>query len=99
MPHLSPQTLTEVEQRALLRATASQPRDQLIFSLALGTGLRLAEIGGLDVADVFFPDGTPRVRVRLRPEIAKNGRAGDVFLPDARVSPHGSKLILRSRAG
>jgi len=39
MPHLSPQTLTEVEQRALLRASASHPRDQLVFSLALGTGL------------------------------------------------------------
>ncbi len=85
MPHLSPQTLTEAEQRRLLRATAAHPRDHLIFSLALGTGLRLAEIVGLDVGDVFFPGGAPRVRVRLRPEIAKSGRAGDVFLPDALV--------------
>ncbi len=85
MPHLSPQTLTEAEQRRLLRATAAHPRDHLIFSLALGTGPRLAEIVGLDMGDVFFPDGTPRIRVRLRPEIAKNGRAGDVFFPDALV--------------
>jgi integrase len=48
MPHLSPQTLTEAEQRRLRRATAAHPRDHLIFSLALGTGLRLAEIVGLD---------------------------------------------------
>jgi hypothetical protein len=42
MPHLSPQTLTEAEQRRLRRATADHPRDHLLFSLALGTGLRLA---------------------------------------------------------
>jgi integrase/recombinase XerC len=82
MPHLSPQTLTTSEQEALLQATAGHPRDHLIFSLALGTGLRLAEIVGLDVGDLYFPDGALRVRVRLRPAIAKNGRAGDVFLPD-----------------
>jgi len=83
MPHLSPQTLTEAEQQRLRRATAAHPRDHLIFSLALGTGLRLAELVGLDVGDVFFPDGAPRGRVRLRAEIAKRHRAGDVFLPDA----------------
>jgi integrase len=85
MPHLSPQTLTEAEQRRLRRATAAHPRDHLIFSLALGTGLRLAEIVGLDVGDVYFPDGAPRGRVRLRREIAKRHRAGDVFLPDVLV--------------
>ncbi len=83
MPHLSPQTLTHAEQRAILRATAKNPRDHLIYSLALGTGLRLAEIVGLNVGDVYTLDGKPKNRVRLRPEIAKNGRAGDVFLPDA----------------
>jgi integrase len=46
------------------RATASNLRDHTIISLALGTGLRLAEIVGLNVGDVFAPDGTPRVRVR-----------------------------------
>jgi integrase len=81
MPYLSPQTLTRAEQEALLRATSGHPRDHLIFSLALGTGLRLAEIVGLDVGNVFFPDGTPRGRIRLR--ITKNGRPGDAFLPDA----------------
>jgi site-specific recombinase XerC len=54
----------------------------MLVSLALGTGLRLAEIVGLDIGDVFLPGGQPRVRVRLRPEIAKRGRAGDVFLLD-----------------
>jgi site-specific recombinase XerC len=84
MPYLSPPSLTRSEQAALLQATASHPRDHLLFSLALGTGLRLAEIVGLNVGDVFSPDG-PRSRIRLRREIAKGGRAGDVFLPDALV--------------
>ena len=83
MPYLSPPTLTQAEQRALLQSTAAHPRDHLVISIALGTGLRLGEIVGLNVGDVFFPDGKPRTRVRLRREIAKGGRAGDVFLPDA----------------
>jgi len=53
MPHLSPQTLTQAEQRAILRATAGNPRNHLIYSLALGTDLRLAEIVGMNVGDVY----------------------------------------------
>jgi len=83
MPHLSPPTLTHSEQKAILRMTARNPRDHLIYSLALGTGLRLAEIVGLNVEDVYIKDRTPRTRLRIRPEIAKGGRTGDVFLPDA----------------
>src|SRR5262245_37495480 len=85
MPHLSPPTLTAAEQQAILAATADgKPRDHMIFSLAFGTGLRLAELVGLNVGDVYFPDGRPRARVRIRPEIAKGGRQADVFLPDGR---------------
>jgi hypothetical protein len=51
MSYLSPQTLTAAEQRRLRRATAARPRDHLIFSLALGRGLRLAEIVGLNIAE------------------------------------------------
>jgi len=83
MPYLSPPTLTRSEQQALLEASSCHPRDHLIFSLALGTGLRLSNIIWLDVGDVFFPGGKSRSRVRLRREIAKGGRVGDVFLPDA----------------
>src|SRR5439155_2087512 len=81
----SPPTLTASEQAAVLSATAGSPHDHMIYSLALGTGLRLAEIVGLNVADVFTSEGTPRSRVRIRPEIAKGGRSGDVFLPDALI--------------
>jgi integrase/recombinase XerC len=86
MPHLAPPTLTTAEQKAILRATTANQRDHTIYSMALGTGLRLAELVGLNVGDVFAPDGTPRVRVRIRPEIAKGGRAADVFLPDRLVT-------------
>jgi integrase len=86
MPHLSPTTLTADEQRLILRATAGNVRDHLIISLALGTGLRLAEIVGLDVGDVYGPGGVVKVRVRVRREIAKGGRAADVFVPDRLVA-------------
>jgi site-specific recombinase XerC len=86
VPPLSPTTLTTDEQRVILRVTAGNVRDHTIISLALGTGLRLAEIVGLDVGDVFAADGTPRVRVRVRAAIAKGGRAADVFLPDRLVT-------------
>jgi len=86
VPHLSPTTMTTDEQQLILRVTADSARDHTIISLALGTGLRLAEIVGLDVGDVFFPGGTPRTRVRVRREIAKGGRAADIFLPDRLVA-------------
>ena len=86
MPHLSPTTLTQAEQRTILAATKQNPRDHLIYSLALGTGLRLGEIVGLNVGDVFNGNGRPRTRIRIRPEIAKRGKAGDVFLPDKLVA-------------
>jgi integrase/recombinase XerC len=79
---LSSTTLTRSDQVTLLEGASDRPREALLVSLALGTGLRLAEIVGLDVGDLYLPGGPPRVRVRLRPEIAKRGRAGDVFLPD-----------------
>jgi integrase len=64
LSHLSPATVTTDEQRLILRATAANVRDHTMIGLALGTGLRLAEIVGLDVGDVFARDGAPRVRVR-----------------------------------
>ena len=83
--YLSPPTLTADEQKLILRTTAKHPRDNLIISMALGTGLRLSELLGLNVGDVFAPDGTPKTRIQVRREIAKRGRVGDVFLPDMLV--------------
>ena len=62
MPYLSPSTLTQDEQKLILRATAKHARDHVIISLALGTGLRLGELVGLNVGDVYAPDGTPKAR-------------------------------------
>ena len=76
MPYLSPPTLTADEQKLILRVTAKHPRDHLIISMALGTGLRVSELIGLNVGDLFFADGTPKTRVRVRAEIAKGRRAG-----------------------
>ena len=85
MSHLSPTTLTQAEQKLILRATARHPRDHVIISMALGTGLRLGELVGLNVGGVYAPDGSPKVRVRIRREIAKRGRTGDAFIPDRLV--------------
>lgn len=83
MPCIAPRTLTQAEQELVLRVTAGHPRDHAIISIALGTGLRLAELVALDVADLFTEAGEPRTRVHVRAEIAKGGRAADCFLPDA----------------
>ena len=99
MPYLAPPSLTRAEQETLLRASSVHPRDHLILSLALGTGLRLAEIVGLNVGDVFLPDRRPRGRIRLRREIAKGGRVGDVFLPDALIPKLGRFWTYKRHAG
>ena len=63
MPYLSPPTLTRQEVESLLGATASHPRDHLIIALGLGTGLRLGEVVGLNVGDVYLPDALlPKVK-------------------------------------
>jgi integrase len=56
MLHLSPPTLTQAEQRAILRATAGNARDHLIYRLALATGLTLVEVAGMNFDDVHRPD-------------------------------------------
>ena len=57
-----------------------------ICVVAVQTIVGVAEIGGLDVGDVFAPNGTPRTRARVRAAIAKGGQAADVFLPDRLVA-------------
>ncbi len=86
MPHHSPPALIAAEQRAILAATAVNVRDRITFSMALGCGLRLTELVGLNLGDVLMPDGTSRVRVRIRKEIAMGGRAADASLPDRLVA-------------
>lgn len=62
-----PVTLTDAEQRAVLRETgelAERFRDHLIIAMALGCGLREHELAALDVMDV----------VPTQPEVAELGR-------------------------
>ena len=94
----APETMTAAEQASLLRATASHesPRDNVMYSMALGTGLRLRELLGLNVGDIT-PDGRQvRRRVVLRTATTKNGRRGEVFLP-ARLVPKLRRFLARKR--
>jgi integrase len=95
MPYLSPPTLTKAEQETLLRMSSSHHRDNLVFSLALGTGLRLAEIVGLNVGDVFTADGKPRSRIRLRKEIAKGGLQNRPTSRPTQCAPQPPHCVLR----
>lgn len=66
---IAPRTLTEGEVTRLLRGTGQRRgayRDHVLVALALGTGLRSAELVALDVGDVFNGRGRARSRVVLR---------------------------------
>jgi len=80
--------MTAAEQANLLRATAAHPapRDHVLYSMALGTGLRLSELLGLIVGDVSPGGREVRRRVAFDPATTKGGRRGEVFLP-ARLVP------------
>jgi site-specific recombinase XerC len=65
----TPRSLTDREQAALLRVTGERfagYRDHLLFSMALGTGLRAHELLALNVGDVLDDLANPRRRVMLR---------------------------------
>jgi integrase len=64
MTKLSPTTLTRSDQLALLEVVQDRPREALLVSLAMGTGLRLAELVGLDVGDAYLPEGQPLIAPR-----------------------------------
>jgi hypothetical protein len=63
----SPRTLTEREQKLLLKVTGEHRagfRDHCLYAMALGTGLREHELIALSVGDVFR-EGRPRRRLLL----------------------------------
>jgi len=93
----APETMTAAEQAALLRATATHPapRDHVLYSIALGTGLRLSELLGLNVGDVS-PDGR-QIKKRIVLPITKGSRRGEVFLP-ARLIPKLWRFLAWKRA-
>jgi site-specific recombinase XerC len=87
MPYRAPDTMTTTEQERLLEVSAKHPnpRDHVLFSMALGTGLRLSELLGLNVGDVTLDGKQVCTRIRLRREASKGGRVADVFVPDRLV--------------
>lgn len=83
-----PKTLTEVEQAQLLKTTGEHRdgfRDHVLFSLALGTGLRESELVALDVGDIS-PDGKKvrrRVALRVFKRSTNDPAPQEVFIPDS----------------
>lgn len=82
-----PRTLTELEQKLLLKVTGEHRdgfRDHVLISLALGTGLREHELLALDLGDLFDGDGRAKRRVALRvfKRSADEPAVQEVVLPD-----------------
>ena len=97
-------TLTEHEQRLLLKVTGQRKdgfRDHVIFSLALGAGLREHEILALDVGDVFDDAGHARRRLALRvfKRAALEPAPQEVLLPDVVRAKLEKLLATRKRDG
>jgi len=79
-----PKTLSAEEQARLLEVVARQGsrRDLALLTLALGTGLRLSELVGLNVGDVTTKSGEVAWKVHLPKGITKGRRGGVAFLPE-----------------
>ena len=79
-----PMTLSGEEQARLLEAVARQGnrRDLALLTLALGTGLRLRELVGLNVGDVAMMSGEVAWKVVLPKGITKGRRGGVAFLSE-----------------
>ena len=83
----APRTLTEREQRLLLKVTGEHRvgfRDHVLYAMALGTGLREHELVALDVGDVFDLHGRARRRIVLRVFKGCDRTSGgqDVLVPE-----------------
>ena len=83
----SPRTLTDLEQKRLLKVTGEHRdgfRDHVLISLALGTGLREHELLALELGDVFDDSGETKRRVTLRvfKRSAKEPATQEIVLPD-----------------
>lgn len=79
-----PKTLSTDEQARLLEVVARQGsrRDLAILTLALGTGLRLKELVGLNLGDVATRAGEVAWKVDLPKAITKGRRGGVAFLSE-----------------
>ena len=100
-----PTTLSKEEQSRLLKVVACQGsrRDLALLTLALGTGLRLSEVVGLNVGDVATKAGGVAWKVVLPKAITKGRRGGVAFLSERVRSALGdyltSKRVVGERVG
>lgn len=83
----APRTLTEREQRLLLKVTGEHRagfRDHVLYAMALGTGLREHELVALDMGDIFASGGKARRRIVLRvfKGSDRSSRGQDVLVPE-----------------
>ena len=81
--------LTALEEKQLLQALKDRKsaiRDYMIIHLALKTGLRVSELRGLDVSDIYFGKDVKKTLI-VREEIAKGRRQRKVSL-NADISSH-----------
>lgn len=103
-----PRTLTDVEQHGLLKASGKHRdtiRDHMIFSFALGTGLREGEIVALDLGDVYDLKSKKVKRMIQLRYFARKGKHRDnvdaksqrVHLPDGTY--YKLEKYLRARFG
>jgi len=89
---MPPRTLTPAEQKRLLDVSGKYSetfRDHVIFSVALGTGLREAEVAALDLGDLYDTRHGIKVRRRILLRSFK-GKIGpqatqQAFIPDQAV--------------
>ena len=88
------ETMTKVEQARLLRVTATHngPRDHVLYSMALGAGLRLRELLGLNVGDVS-PDGQ-QIRRRIVLQVTRGGHRGEVYRVETEAGTRARMLNL-----
>lgn len=97
-------TLTDAEQRTLLKVTGQRIdgfRDHVIYSIALGTGLRLHEIVALNVGDLLDANGDIKRRIALRvfKRSAKDVDAQEAVFSDTVRAKLAKLLDARRRSG
>jgi site-specific recombinase XerC len=96
-----PKSLTKREERDLLRAVRTRgcPRDRAILTVALGTGLRLRELAGLNVRDVCSEGAQIAWKFALDPKLTKCGKGGIAYLTPAVRAELGRFVRWKRRVG
>ncbi len=96
-----PKTLSAEEQARLLEVVTQRGcrRDLALLTLALGTGLRLRELVGLNVGDVTTKSGEVVWKVDLPKKITKGRGGGVAFLSERAGAALGDYLAAKRVIG